>query len=159
MSGTFVSYGWMFEGKTKEHLVATIATMRIDLRLRELRRSKNLSQGDIEKKTGLLRCYTSRVENGHTIPTVETLVKYAAVLEVPVYRFFYEGDTPADVPQLRRYITAEWGATAKESNELHKFAKLFSQMKSRHRNLLVGLAQRMATQQKTGRKVKPGTGS
>jgi transcriptional regulator with XRE-family HTH domain len=46
-------------------------------RLRELRESKNLSQGDIEKRTGLFRCYISRVENGHTVPAVETLEKFA----------------------------------------------------------------------------------
>lgn len=42
-------------------------------RLRELREQKNFSQGDIEEKTGLLRCYVSRVENNHTVPAVETL--------------------------------------------------------------------------------------
>ena len=55
-------------------------------RLRELREEKKLSQGDIEKRTGLLRCYISRVENGHTVPTVETLEKMARALEVPLYR-------------------------------------------------------------------------
>jgi predicted transcriptional regulator len=49
--------------------------MEIGRRLRDLRDEKNLSQGDIEKSTGLLRCYVSRVENGHTVPCVETLEK------------------------------------------------------------------------------------
>jgi transcriptional regulator with XRE-family HTH domain len=57
-------------------------------RLRTLREGKKLSQGDIEKRTGLLRCYISRVENGHTVPTVETLEKMARALEVPLYRLF-----------------------------------------------------------------------
>jgi transcriptional regulator with XRE-family HTH domain len=57
--------------------------MVIGNRLKELRES-NLSQGDIEKRTGLLRCYISRVENGHTVPAVETLEKMARALEVPV---------------------------------------------------------------------------
>ena len=39
-------------------------------RLRALREEKQLSQGDIEKRTGLLRCYVSRVENGHTVPAI-----------------------------------------------------------------------------------------
>ena len=60
--------------------------MLIGQRLRELRESKNLSQGEIEKRTGLLRYYTSRVENGHTVPSIETLEKYARALEVPMYR-------------------------------------------------------------------------
>ena len=60
--------------------------MLVGNRLRELRESKTLSQGDIEKRTGLLRCYISRVENGHTVPPVETLEKMARALEVPIYR-------------------------------------------------------------------------
>ena len=55
-------------------------------RLRELREEKHLSQGDVEKRTGLLRCYLSRVENGHTVPSVETLEKFARDLELPLYR-------------------------------------------------------------------------
>lgn len=60
--------------------------------LRELRESKKLSQGDIEKRTGLLRCYVSRVKNGHTVPSFETLTKCARALEIPLYRLFYDGD-------------------------------------------------------------------
>jgi transcriptional regulator with XRE-family HTH domain len=52
-------------------------------RLRSIREEKSLSQGDIEKRTGLLRCYVSRVENGHTVPAVETIEKFARALEVP----------------------------------------------------------------------------
>ena len=68
--------------------------MIIGERLRELREQKKFSQGEIEKRTGLLRCYTSRVENGHTVPAVETLEKYARALEVPMYRLFYDGEPP-----------------------------------------------------------------
>ncbi len=69
-------------------------------RLREMREAKQLSQGDIEKRTGLLRCYISRVENGHTAPAFETLEKMAHALEVPVYQLFYEGEEPPQVPNL-----------------------------------------------------------
>jgi len=57
--------------------------MVIGERLRDVRKGKNLSQGDIEKRTGLLRCYISRVENGHTVPSVETLERLAGAMEVP----------------------------------------------------------------------------
>jgi DNA-binding XRE family transcriptional regulator len=63
---------------------------------------KKLSQGDIEKRTGLLRCYISRVENGHTVPTVETLEKLARALEVPMYRLFYDGNEPPKLPNLTK---------------------------------------------------------
>jgi transcriptional regulator with XRE-family HTH domain len=66
--------------------------MNIGQRLLALRVAKNLSQGDIEKRTGLLRCYVSRVENGHTIPNLETLQRWANALEVEVYQLFFEGE-------------------------------------------------------------------
>ena len=68
--------------------------MIIGERLRALREEKKFSQGDIEKRTGLLRCYISRVENGHSVPAVETLEKLARALEVPMYELFYEGEEP-----------------------------------------------------------------
>ena len=70
--------------------------MVISDRLRTIREQKDLSQGDIEKRTGLKRCYVSRVENGHTVPAVETLQKFARALEIPLYQLFYEDDKPPD---------------------------------------------------------------
>lgn len=61
--------------------------MVIGKRIRELREQKKLSQGDMEKRTGLLRCYISRVENGHTVPSIETLEKCARALEIPCTGF------------------------------------------------------------------------
>jgi len=69
-------------------------------RLKTLRESKSLSQGDIEKRTGLLRCYISRVENGHTDPSVETLEKLARAFEVPLYHLFYDGEEPPTLPNF-----------------------------------------------------------
>ena len=66
--------------------------MVIGTRLKKLREDRSLSQGDIEKRTGLLRCYISRVENGHTVPSLETLERLAAALEIPLYHLFYEGE-------------------------------------------------------------------
>lgn len=64
--------------------------MKIGTTIRGLRMQKGFSQGDIEKKTGLLRCYLSRIENGHTVPSLETLAKVAQALDVPVAQFFAE---------------------------------------------------------------------
>ena len=62
--------------------------MNIGDTIRNLRLHKGMSQGDIEKRTGLLRCYLSRVENGHTIPSLDTLAKIANAMEVPLAHFF-----------------------------------------------------------------------
>ncbi|HTW79207.1 MAG TPA: helix-turn-helix transcriptional regulator [Terracidiphilus sp.] len=62
--------------------------MKIGTTIRTYRLQKGLSQGDIEKKTGLLRCYLSRVENGHTVPSLDTLSKIASALDLPIAQFF-----------------------------------------------------------------------
>ena len=69
--------------------------MKIGATIRDYRLEKGLSQGDIEKRTGLLRCYLSRVENGHTVPSLDTLTKIAQALELPLAQFFSDGDRRA----------------------------------------------------------------
>jgi transcriptional regulator with XRE-family HTH domain len=119
--------------------------MLIGKRLKEIRESKNLSQGHIEQRTGLLRCYTSRVENGHTVPSVQTLEKYATALEIPLYRFFYDGKKPIK-PNLPKGNNdwAPWGVTGKDHRQLRLFAKALSRMDERNKNLLFGMAQGLA---------------
>jgi transcriptional regulator with XRE-family HTH domain len=120
--------------------------MVIGTKLRELREAKSLSQGDIEKRTGLLRCYTSRVENGHTVPSVDTLEKYARALEVPLYRFFTDGQQ-VKMPKLpESRDDGAWGSRGKERGELRQFAKALSKMRDRDRNILLVMAQKMAQQ-------------
>jgi transcriptional regulator with XRE-family HTH domain len=119
--------------------------MLVGERLREVRESKNLSQGDIEERTGLIRCYTSRVENGHTVPLVQTLEKYARAREVPLYRLFYKGNASPKKPHLlETQIQAEWGARGKERNELRSFARALARMNNRQRRLLLEMATGMA---------------
>src|SRR5580692_10901780 len=92
-------------------------------RLRTLREHKNLSQGDIENRTGLLRCYISRVENGHTVPAVETLEKFARALEVPMYELFYDGEEPPKLQNLPKRRSAEnlaWGSSGKDARWLRE---------------------------------------
>jgi transcriptional regulator with XRE-family HTH domain len=75
------------------------APINIGATIRAFRLQKSMSQGDIEKRTGLLRCYLSRVENGHTVPSLETLQKIASALDLPLGQFFSE-DTVREVPGL-----------------------------------------------------------
>ena len=64
--------------------------------IRSYRGQRGLSQGDIERRTGLLRCYLSRVENGHTVPSLETLAKIAEAMEIALADFFPGAETPRD---------------------------------------------------------------
>src|SRR5271163_2579341 len=95
-------------------------------RLKELREQKKFSQGDIEKRTGLLRCYVSRVENGHTVPAVETLEKFARALQVPVYQLFYDGEEPPKVPALisKKSKDDSWGSSGKDAKYLNQLRRL-----------------------------------
>jgi transcriptional regulator with XRE-family HTH domain len=123
--------------------------MVIGQKLKEIRESKNLSQGDVEQRTGLLRCYTSRVENGHTVPSVETLEKYARAFEVPIYRLFHDGEGPIQRPTVVvSNHDALRGAIRKEWRELRLFAKAFSRMNERNRKLLFAIASAMAKRNK-----------
>jgi transcriptional regulator with XRE-family HTH domain len=116
-------------------------------RLRALREEKKFSQGDIEKRTGLLRCYISRVENGHTVPAIETLEKMARALEIPMYQLFYDGEEPPKLPNLPKRKSADdiaWGSTGKDARWLYKFRRLLSRTEESDRKLLMFMAQKMA---------------
>jgi len=115
-------------------------------RLRALRQEKKFSQGEVEKRTGLLRCYISRVEHGHTVPAVETLEKFARALEIPMYQLFYDGENPPKLPRLPKGKTAnEWGTKGKDARLLAKFCQLFSHMDKDDLKMLLFMTQKMAT--------------
>jgi transcriptional regulator with XRE-family HTH domain len=121
-------------------------------RLRSIREEKKLSQGDVEKRTGLLRCYISRVENGHTVPVVETIEKFARALEIPMYQLFYDGDKPPTLPNLTRRKTADeiaWGSIRKDARYLTKFRRLLARTTDKDRKLLLSMAQKIATKKTT----------
>ena len=116
-------------------------------RLCEMREAKKLSQGDIEKRTGLLRCYISRVENGHTVPAIETLEKMARALECPLYQLFYDGDEPPQLPSLLKRKSSDetaWGSAGKDARYLNKLRRLLSKADDDSRKLLLYMTQKMA---------------
>lgn len=110
-------------------------------RLREVRKLKRLSQGDVEKRTGLLRSYISRVENGHTVPSIVTLEKLALACEVPMYELFYEDEKPPkplDNAEDRTH-KVEW-RMGKDARFLRKLQECLGKMDARDRQLLIGFA-------------------
>ena len=127
--------------------------MEIGRRLRELRESRNLSQGDLEVRTGLLRCYTSRVENGHTVPSVETIEKYASALGIALFAFFSNGvNSPRVEPPLPSK-DPDWGSTPTERFQNHKIVSALTNMNDQDRQLVLALVQRL-TKAKRAKKHK-----
>jgi transcriptional regulator with XRE-family HTH domain len=123
--------------------------MVIGPQLRKLREERKMSQGDVEKATGLLRCYTSRVENGHTVPSLDTLERYAAAFGVPLYGLFYEGDEPPPLAKLTprenlEELAKEPGKKGSEAKFLLKLKKLLAKIDHRDRKVFLAMAQKLA---------------
>jgi transcriptional regulator with XRE-family HTH domain len=118
--------------------------MIIGERLRALPDEKKSSQGEVEKQTGLLRCNISRVENGHTVPAVQTLEKFARALKVPLYQLFYDGEKPPKLPQRKTADDFVWGNRGKDARLLAKFCRLFSRTDCKDLGMVQFMAQKMA---------------
>jgi transcriptional regulator with XRE-family HTH domain len=117
--------------------------MHIGKRLRELRLAKGLSQGDIEHRTGLLRCYVSRIEHGHSIPSLETLEKWAKALDVELYQLFFAGEGKPEVAR----VTPPTPSLRRGSEQAELF-KVFDRISKPNRRLLLAMARKMAATDK-----------
>ena len=129
--------------------------MFIGSRLKTLREAKKFSQGDIEKKTGLLRCYVSRVENGHTVPAVETLEKFARALELPLYHLMFDGDEPPPLPKSANPQAESLESSRQGKVLMGKLVPLLAKMSQNDRNLILFMAGRVSKKRggtKAGRK-------
>lgn len=123
--------------------------MVIGRRLRMLREERDLSQGDIEARTGLLRCYISRVENGHTVPSLETLEKLAVALEIPLYQLFYDGTEPPALLNLSRQAgpeeSLEGDGSETDRRFFRKISRLVTRIREQDRDLFLHMARKLAT--------------
>jgi transcriptional regulator with XRE-family HTH domain len=119
-------------------------------RIRQLRLEKGLSQGDIEQTSGLLRTYASRVEGGHTVPSLETLERLAVALDLPLYRLFYttgeESSTASTVTPRKSLeeLAEDTGTTGSEARFLLTVKGYVARMAESDRTLLLDLAERLA---------------
>lgn len=116
-------------------------------RLRMIRKEKSLSQADIENRTGLLRCYVSRIENGHTVPSVDTLEKIARALGIPLYQLFCDRNQPAPVTawQASRNSKGEgWARSGEGASLFARLRRLLRQIGEEDREFLMFVALKMA---------------
>lgn len=112
-------------------------------RLKAIREMKNMSQGDIEERTRLLRCYISRVENGHTVPAIETLEKMARAMEVPLYQIFCDSQN-GQPEELKLPKAASVKLSGKDASLISRLSRLVSRMDDKDKRLLVGMAHKLA---------------
>lgn len=120
--------------------------MVISDRIRAIRGQKHLSQGDIERRTGLKRCYVSRVENGHTVPSIETLEKLARALEVPMYQLFYDGEAPLKFRSSRRVPPQSdaWGSSGESGKFFYRLRQLLGRVSPADRKLILHMTFQLA---------------
>jgi transcriptional regulator with XRE-family HTH domain len=130
--------------------------MDVGMRLRTIREERQMSQGEIEKRTGLLRCYLSRVENGHTMPSIDTLKKLAEALELPLYALLYDGEKPPIATSLSNGHD-EWGSSGKDARYLTKLRRCLAKMDHDERESLVVFAERLSRRKRSAVKVVAAT--
>lgn len=119
--------------------------MNVGDHVRQWRKQKNRSQGDIETRTGLLRCYISRVENLYTVPSIQTLEKIARALDIPLYQLFYQdNEKPSLAVLLKPNKELVWGSSGKEARMLGRFRRCLSRLNDDERGRLLHLARQMA---------------
>jgi transcriptional regulator with XRE-family HTH domain len=118
-----------------QHGAAEPAPINIGVTIRSFRLQRGMSQGDIEKRTGLLRCYLSRVENGHTVPSLDTLQKIAGALDVQLSHFFAE----EGVKEVQGI-----SLTSEEIGFLTQVQRYSSQLTETDRRLLLAMVRKFA---------------
>src|SRR6202042_2029028 len=104
--------------------------------IRSYRGQRGLSQGDIERRTGLLRCYLSRVENGHTVPSLETLQKIAGALDLQLAEFFSDETVSREMSTLR--------LSEEEIRFLTQIQRYASRLSENDRKLLLAMVRKFA---------------
>src|SRR2546430_17392125 len=115
--------------------------MLIGQKLKEIREAKNMSQVEIAQATGLVQPYVSRVENGHTIPGVETLEKWASALKIPLYQILYDGEEPPKPLKLSGNSHHDlWGNSGRDSHDLKHLRQYFSKMNGGDGDMLLSPA-------------------
>jgi hypothetical protein len=83
------------------------------------------------------------VENGHSVPSIETLGKFARALGVPLYQFLYEGEKPPKSLKTQAQEMDDWASRGKGGRLFSKLQKAIQKMSVPDRALLLNTAAKM----------------
>jgi transcriptional regulator with XRE-family HTH domain len=99
----------------------------------------------------MLRHYISQVENGHTTPSLETLQRFAGVLDVPLYALFLERQYALPIEEgstSSPAVCANTFPASKDEGAFAEFRSLAKAMTKSDRDLILRLARRLAANSK-----------
>lgn len=89
----------------------------LGMRMKEIRKARQLSQEQVSDKVGISPKHLSRVEMGKGYPSLDTLEKIAAVLKVELKEFF-EFDAYNDAPVTTESISQMFEALDPSKKQL-----------------------------------------
>ena len=97
----------------------------------------------------MLRTFISRVENGHSMPSLDTLERFATALDVPLYQLFCEAEGSTALPNLTPGdgTREEPGPDRSDDRFLLELKGLATRMAESDRTLLLDFANRLASRQ------------
>ncbi|MBZ5672183.1 MAG: helix-turn-helix domain-containing protein [Acidobacteriia bacterium] len=104
----------------------------IGARLKALRLAKGLSQSDVIRRSGLAGPYLSRVENGHTVPTLRSLETLAKAFQIEFYQLFYNGQNPQAVVTFERECAEQVRQAMAERDQILKKVQVATLRLSEH---------------------------
>lgn len=116
----------------------------IGQRIRQIRWKRGISQGVVEERTGLQRSYISRVEGGHTVPTIKTLELFARALGVTLHQVICESGAGAKFDLAAMPAEMTRGLRKPEALFLRKMKNLAGRLGQRERGLLLTMARKLA---------------
>jgi transcriptional regulator with XRE-family HTH domain len=99
----------------------------IGARILEFRKQRGLSQDDVQRATGFSHAYISNVERGQTLPSLESIERFADALQVPLSELFRSGeagsktrttDPASDPSDLLALLRAHVGTMTAKQREI-----------------------------------------
>ncbi len=88
----------------------------VGLKIRQLRKKRNLTQAELSAKIGVQQSDLSRMEKGEYRISLDTLFKILQVFEMSMNKFFEE-IVPRETPNLQKEFLEEFQSLPKEEQE------------------------------------------
>ena len=95
-------------------------------RIKELCEKQKISNYRLSQMTGVTQTVLSRIIKGENVPTIQTIEKICAALNISLAQFFAKDENPPDLTAEQREIIETWnGLTPEERERLMKIIRTF----------------------------------